>query len=414
MKFKMNKNEFISLYENKDTREQLLDVTLLPDLRNLVQENESNKDKEFRKNLYSIMHFILSDNLIPEYCQFLVDRLKVEKTKSCIDSLLYYIKYLSDIPRTNGPIRHRYFPDTINMDSIIELAKSEKSQLTDAAIQALKISNTEKCRDALRYWVNQDNEKKYQYEICYANYSLGFIGKPEDIPLLEKHINSRKRDIKFTAVGAITNIKKRYDTNKPQKAIIINNRNCYTNKGQIITNNCIDYVGEVNWKENKELWSLTGKEAREYYLWFLKQKDVRIQYLKQYLKQHNYNFDLDFTDDSIKDVWAWYRDVMKSIDNFVKNDKSNAKELYEILSKIRVDIAIYFGDTLIHNYPTLKWDYIKSSKQFVYYNHLAIVGFRFTSYIIPTEEVRKSNTDEMFRHFESNLYNYYEYWEEYV
>ena len=88
----MNKNEFISLYENKDTREQLLDVTLLPDLRNLVQENESNKDKEFRKNLYSIMHFILSDNLIPEYCQFLVDRLKVEKTKSCIDSLLYYIK----------------------------------------------------------------------------------------------------------------------------------------------------------------------------------------------------------------------------------------------------------------------------------------------------------------------------------
>lgn len=410
----MNKNEFISLYENKDTREKLLDVTLLPDLRNLVLENESNKDNEFRCNVYSAMHLILSYNLIPEYCQFLVDRLKVEKTKMCIDSLLRYIEFLSDIPTTNGPIRHRYFPDTINMDPIIELTKFGKSQLTNAAIQALKVSNTEKCRDALRYWVNQDDEKKYQYEIYYANHSLGFIGKPEDIPLLEKHINSKKSDMKATAEWAINSIKKRYDTNRPQKAIIKNNRNSYINKGQIIANNCIDYVGEANWKEMKELWSLTGKEAKEYYLWFLKQKDVRIKYLQQYLKEHNYNFDLDFTDESIKDIWTWYRDVMKSIDNTVKKDKSNTKELFDILAKIRVDIAIYFGETLIHNYPTLKWDYIKESKQYVYYNNLAIIGFRFTSYVIPTEEVRKSNTDEMLRHFESNLYNYYEYWEEYV
>ena len=39
MKFKMNKNEFISLYENKDAIEQLLDVTLLQDISNLYHEN---------------------------------------------------------------------------------------------------------------------------------------------------------------------------------------------------------------------------------------------------------------------------------------------------------------------------------------------------------------------------------------
>ena len=420
----MDKTECIEFYNNlgpdekmnQETKEKLKDITLLPDLCKLIYENESNKEKDFRKKVYALISRILQNNiiLIPEYCQFLIDRLKVETNRYSLISLLERIRSLVELPRNSGPIKFRSMPDTINMEPIIELAKTGKSQVTTAAICALSLSNSEPCREVLRYWVRQDDEKTYYYQISYAVGCLGAIGVPSDIELLERHVNSRKRDIKRTAEGAIVNIKRRFDTNKPQRAIINNNRNRYTNNGQTILDNCIDYIGEANWKEMQELWSLTGKEARQYYLWFLKQKDIRIQYLQQYLKEHNYNFDLDFTNESIKDIWTWYRDVMKSIDNTVEKDKNNAEELYEILAKIRVDIAIYFGETLIHNYPTLKWDYIKGSKQFVYYNHLAIVGFRFTSYVIPTEEVRKCYGDEVFRHFESKLYNYYEHWEKYV
>ncbi|MBP3244346.1 MAG: hypothetical protein J6M59_04505 [Bacteroidaceae bacterium] len=52
-------------------------------------------------------------------------------------------------------------------------------------------------------------KKKYEYEIIYANASLGSIGSKEDIPFLEKHVKSRKRDIRDSARFAIDRIKER-------------------------------------------------------------------------------------------------------------------------------------------------------------------------------------------------------------
>ncbi len=196
--------------------------------------------------------------------------------------------------------------------------------------------------------------------------------------------------------------------------IIKSNRRRYTSNGQIIINNCIDYIGEINWKESQELFNLTGRETRQYYLRFLKQKDIRVNYLQQYLKEHNFDFELDYTEESIKDLWAWQRDVKKSIDKSVEKDSKDEEKLYEILAKIRIDIAIYFGETLIHNYPQLKWDYIKGPKSSADYHKLVIIGFRYMEYLIPTEEVWKCDRDESFRNMESNLFNYYEWWKENV
>lgn len=63
--------------------------------------------------------------------------------------------------------------------------------------------------NALLFFVNQEDEKKYSYEITYANASLGKIGLKDDIPFLKKHIKSRKRDIRDSAVFAIERIKER-------------------------------------------------------------------------------------------------------------------------------------------------------------------------------------------------------------
>lgn len=58
------------------------------------------------------------------------------------------------------------------------------------------------------YYINQDDEKKYKYEIIYANSSLSKIEIREDIKFLEKHINSRIPDIRYSARLAIENIKR--------------------------------------------------------------------------------------------------------------------------------------------------------------------------------------------------------------
>jgi HEAT repeat protein len=49
------------------------------------------------------------------------------------------------------------------------------------------------------------------HEIVYSNATLNRIGTPKAIPHLEKHLKSRKRDVKLSAQFAIDEIKKRHN-----------------------------------------------------------------------------------------------------------------------------------------------------------------------------------------------------------
>ncbi|MDE7200494.1 MAG: hypothetical protein K2O91_00990 [Lachnospiraceae bacterium] len=61
----------------------------------------------------------------------------------------------------------------------------------------------------MAYYIGQSDEKKYKYEITYANAAMGKIGTVEYIPLLENHIHSRCPDIKGSAQTAIERIRER-------------------------------------------------------------------------------------------------------------------------------------------------------------------------------------------------------------
>jgi len=52
-------------------------------------------------------------------------------------------------------------------------------------------------------------KKKYKYEIAYANACLNKIGLQENIAYLEKHADSKIRDIKISAKLAIESIMSR-------------------------------------------------------------------------------------------------------------------------------------------------------------------------------------------------------------
>ena len=85
-------------------------------------------------------------------------------------------------------------------------SKSDNSGVRCDALRALGAFSSEEAKDALAYYLAQDDEKKYKYEILYAVASLGRIGISSDVPLLEKWLSSKNSDIKSAAKYAINRI----------------------------------------------------------------------------------------------------------------------------------------------------------------------------------------------------------------
>lgn len=180
--------------------EMLNDSVLFPMLCDLIQENEDNKQKELRSNIYFVMGSLLQKKMTAEYCQYLIDRLGIERDKYVLSSILDQIASL----RISGEV---------NMDLVIRCSRDDKWLVRHSAINALRASDSEPCRAAARFWVKQADEKLYKNEIIYANASLNEIGVMEDIELLELHTHSGIRDIKDSALNAIEAIKRRGFTN---------------------------------------------------------------------------------------------------------------------------------------------------------------------------------------------------------
>lgn len=166
-------------------------------LREFVERRPKETDAEIRENAYSVLAKLLLHNMQIEYCQFLIDRLAAETNKYILHTML-------------SNIRRLQLPEGIDISPIIACSKSEQWLVRHNAIMTLGISSTAESREAVRYWVRQEDNKKYRFELFYANSVLGFIGEPEDIALLGRHIHSRIQDVRETAIYAIENIKKRF------------------------------------------------------------------------------------------------------------------------------------------------------------------------------------------------------------
>lgn len=181
-------------------KEQIGENEVFPLLREYIEQRTKQADTKVRENAYSVFVKLLFRTFDPEHCQFLIDRLKAETNKYILHTMLSGISRLQ-------------LPEGIDISPIVECSKSEEWMVRHAAIMALGRSNTDASREAVRYWVRQENEKQYKFELIYANAALGYIGEPGDTALLEQHIHSRIPDVKDSAIYAINNIKKRFGTN---------------------------------------------------------------------------------------------------------------------------------------------------------------------------------------------------------
>ena len=174
--------------------ERISDETVYPILKKIIEENH--KNKAVREAAYVIIGYSLRNIFNKEACIFLIQRLGEETDKYVVACIL-------------DKLARIHIPEDIDMSLVIKCSQNDKWLIRHSALNALGSSSTHANRKALLFFINQEDEKKYEYEIIYANASLGSIGSKEDIPFLEKHVKSRKRDIRDSARFAIDRIKER-------------------------------------------------------------------------------------------------------------------------------------------------------------------------------------------------------------
>lgn len=176
--------------------ETLSKPSFYPILEQLILLHLKPKDKKIRRAAYFIFGKLLKNAPQDEPISFYLKQLEVERDKYILSDMLDRIAEIK-------------IPAAISVKPIVTLAMNEKWLIRHSAIRALGASSTIESKQTLAYYINQEDVKDFNYEITYANATLGRIGSSEDIPLLEQHIKSRKHDVRDSALFAIERIRAR-------------------------------------------------------------------------------------------------------------------------------------------------------------------------------------------------------------
>jgi len=186
--------------------ETIADPAVFPLLREIVagHAGKGKADRELRDDAYFIYGRTLEKAFSAEDCAFLLSRLEAETDKNILASMLDRIKDL-------WGRSHILLPPELDVSPILRLTRSPQHRVCHSALHALSACPGRESREALAYWLTQEDEKKCQYEMWYAAIAMQSIGEPEDIPLLERFLKSRRPDLKTTARYAIQYIKERAD-----------------------------------------------------------------------------------------------------------------------------------------------------------------------------------------------------------
>lgn len=184
--------------------ETLDDPGLFPLLREIITEHEgkAKEKREVRSAAYFIYGRLLEKAFQTEDCNFFVRRLEAETNKYILSSMLDRIH---DWKICKGIV----LTPQLDISPIIGLTRDERWLVRHSAIYALIACPGAASRQALAFYLKQEDEKAYKYEMYYANIAMQAIGEAEDIFLLERFLKSRSSTLKNTAEYAIQRIRER-------------------------------------------------------------------------------------------------------------------------------------------------------------------------------------------------------------
>jgi HEAT repeat protein len=171
--------------------EKLENKDLISDLIKFL-DTEKNKNK--RDKAYFILGCLAKNTNEHSALNYLINRVSKETDKYIVASMLDRI---ANIKKPLGT----------DLQPLINAIKSDKWLIRHSAIQSLNNTTDAVAEESLIEILDNSEDP---FDLTYANATLNRIGTPKAIPILEKHLKSRKRDVRESAKFAIEEIKKRY------------------------------------------------------------------------------------------------------------------------------------------------------------------------------------------------------------
>lgn len=172
--------------------EKIADKAILSEAKAAVVPE---KDKNKRDALYFLIAKVALNLRHSDTSEFLIQQLKRETDKYVLGALLDRI---AELPKSEGT----------NLQPILDHLEDPRWLVRHAAIQALKLTVSPNAELALVDLLERSTDP---YDIAYANATLNQIGSLLSIPAIERHLSSRKRDVKLSAQLAIQAIRKRQE-----------------------------------------------------------------------------------------------------------------------------------------------------------------------------------------------------------
>ena len=165
-------------------------------LQALQAEILAQEDPALRKAQYLAMGDLLEETMVPEMCQFFLDRLAQETDKFVLDAMLVRLGKLA-------------IPPQVKIDALVACTGHAEALVRRSAIFALRASDTEESRAVLRQWLRRKKEKVTRFEMTYVIVAMGYVGRAEDLALLERYLQWDTLDVRQAAQIAIDRIRKK-------------------------------------------------------------------------------------------------------------------------------------------------------------------------------------------------------------
>ncbi|MEO7659776.1 MAG: HEAT repeat domain-containing protein [Pyrinomonadaceae bacterium] len=165
----------------------------------MIRRIQEDSNKKSRAAAYFVLGKITKNTSDLSAVQFLINQAYTE-TDRYITSSIYDL--LAEIPKPKG-----------TEISTLKLAVHDKDWLIrHSAIRSLGGCLKTEAEDIL---ISISDSSDDPFDIIYANATLNRFGTTRAIPTLEKHLKSRKRDVKDSARYAIDEIRRR-EGNQPK------------------------------------------------------------------------------------------------------------------------------------------------------------------------------------------------------
>ena len=170
----------------------------------------------------------------------------------------------------------------------------------------------------------------------------------------------------------------------------------------------------------------TPEMVKNIFEWYIKEIPNRMKIFQEYLDSNNANVVLDYSEESLSKLWSYmvditeYREIREDelkeyypekfyTDEERQELKKEAKTITTKTQLVALDVGAYFGEVLIRNNPTLRWDYFTKPKKFMDAKHPVIVMFTDAT-MDPTNIVRNC----LWRNNKNELTKTYYLWKEKV